>query len=522
VSGYDVVIAGGGHNALACAALLTKRGLKVLVAERNSWVGGCNVTQELTLPGFKHDLFGSSMVWLHLNPTFKRELLPELQKHGLEFIWSKDAITGHPNKYAGQGIVVYADIDKTCDSIAEYSRQDAKRYKAIYDEFIEIKDGIVKNMFSPPSPPSHAYQAMEKNPRGLKRLREFQLSSKQFALDNFENDYVRAFILGWAMAPRTLPDQLGTGASFYVMIPSIHHFGQAIPKGGSQELSNAMHRYLEANGSKVMTNAAVRRFIVRKGECKGILLQDGTEIDASKAVVSALDPKQTFLQCLNEGDVNDEFLRMVRNFAYTTSTTTRVHYALREPPKYIGHPDIDRTSFQRMFGTMADIDKQYNEMAMGLPPSDPFLWCACWTLLDPSRAPAGKHTMILDTFVPQNLASGASWDDIGKKYVDEVLLAQLQKYAPNMTRDNIIGESVWTGPQMERANASLVNGCTTGGARTLAQMGSFRPFPGYANYRSPVRNLYMTGPSCHPGGGLTAMGTITGNVIRGSRFAQSR
>ncbi len=119
MSDYDVIIAGGGHNALIAAAVLVKNGLKVLVAERNDWVGGGVITRDVTLPGFKHDLFGSSHVWIHLNPDFK-DLLPEFEKHGLKYIWSEDHITGHPNKYEGQGIMVYKDGDKTCDTIAEY------------------------------------------------------------------------------------------------------------------------------------------------------------------------------------------------------------------------------------------------------------------------------------------------------------------------------------------------------------------------------------------------------------------
>ena len=157
---YDVVIAGGGHNGLACAALLIRYGLKVLVVERNEYVGGGTVTREVTLPGFKHDLYGSSHVWIHLNPSFSEEIMPELAQHGLTYIWSEDHITGHPNRIEGDGIIVYKDVDKTCDTIAAYSKADARRYREIYEEFGEIKDGVIKGMFSPPVPPSYVYQAM--------------------------------------------------------------------------------------------------------------------------------------------------------------------------------------------------------------------------------------------------------------------------------------------------------------------------------------------------------------------------
>lgn len=512
MSDYDVIIAGGGHNALICASLLVKNGLKVLVAERNDWVGGGALTRELTLPGYKHDPFGSSHVWIHLNPDFK-ELRPELEKHGLKYIWSEDAITGHPNKYEGQGIVVYKDVDKTCDTIAEYSKQDAIRYREIYEEFGEIQDGVVKGMFAPPAPPSYMYQAMENSPEGLKRLRDYQLSSRQFTLENFENEHVRAFILGWAMAPQTLPDQLGTAAGFYVMIPSIHYYGQSIPEGGSGMLSVAMQRYIEANGSTVMTNATVRKFIVENDVCKGFRLEDGTEILAKQGVVSALDPYQTYLHGFDEGVLPNDFLGMVRNFQFGNVTIARVHYALNEAPDFKGHPDINRTAFQRIFGNVADIDRQYNEMAMGKAPSDPFLWTAAWTTMDPTRAPDGKHTLIMDTFVPVDLASGENWEEIAPDYIRNTLLKQLRNYTTNMSDDNILAEYVETGPSLARANLCFHRGVTTGGERTLAQMGAFRPFPNYSDYRGPVKNLYMTGPSCHPGGGICGMGTVAANEI---------
>ena len=509
---YDVVIAGGGHNALVCGAVLAREGLRVLVAERNPWPGGGVLTREVTLPGFKHDLYGSSHVWIHANETFN-DLKPELENFGLNYIWAEDHITGHPNK-EGPGIVVYKSIEKTVESIAFYSRKDADRYREIYDEFVNIKDGFIKGMFSPPSPPSYLPAAMENSHEGLQMLRSYNQSAKAFVLENFENPHVQAFILGWALAPQILPDQQGIGQTFYIMIPAIHIFGESIPEGGSMKLTTSLVHYLEANGGKVLTNASVSEFIVDSDKTvKGIHLADDTEILARKAVVTSLDPRQTFLRLVNERHLNEGFLRMVQNFSFGTVSLCRVHYALNEAPNFKDNTEINQTAFQRIFGSMADIERQYQEIATGIAPTNPFLWTACWTTKDPTRAPEGKHTLIMDTFVPNWLSNGESWEGIKEDYVQNVLLHKLQEYTSNMTESNILGQYIDTAESLARDNLSFVNGTTTGGERTLSQSGYFRPFPSYAHYRSPIRNLYMTGPSCHPGGGISAMGTITANVM---------
>ena len=174
---------------------------------------------------------------------------------------------------------------------------------------------------------------------------------------------------------------------------------------------------------------------------------------------------------------------------------------------------MNRTPFQRIFGSVEDIKKQYAEISMGLPPSDPFLWVACWTKMDPTRAPEGKHTLIMDTFVPIELASGESWEDIGEDYARNVELEKLREYTTNMTDDNILASYVDTGPSLERANPCLVNGSTTGGSMRMFQSGYFRPFPGWSQYKTPIKKLYMTGPYCHPGGAIAGAGTITARVI---------
>jgi len=159
MSTFDVVVAGGGVNGLACAAVLAREGLKVCVVERNLWVGGGAVTREVTLPGFRHDMFGSSHVWIQCNPDFA-VIQPELEQLGLKYLAPDDHITGHPDRHGGPGIIIYKSIDKTCASIARYSASDAARYRKVHDDFALVKDGFLKAFFSPPSPPSTMARAV--------------------------------------------------------------------------------------------------------------------------------------------------------------------------------------------------------------------------------------------------------------------------------------------------------------------------------------------------------------------------
>jgi predicted dehydrogenase len=277
---YDIVIAGGGINGLACGTVLARAGLTVCVLEQAPWVGGGAVTREVTLPGFKHDLYGSSHVWIHCNPDFA-EIKEELKKFGLEYIWSEDRITGHPDSGGGPGIIIHRSIDKTVASIARYSEKDAQAYRRIHDDFYLIREGFLKAFFSPPAPPSVTAQAMERSREGLRRLREFSLSARAWVEQHFGNDFVRAVMLNWALAPQILPEQEGAGQSFYIMIPAVHVYGQSIPRGGSQQLPLAMARYIEAHGGTVFTNCPVRSLTVASGEARGAVLADGRAAHAS-------------------------------------------------------------------------------------------------------------------------------------------------------------------------------------------------------------------------------------------------
>jgi phytoene dehydrogenase-like protein len=509
---FDVVLAGGGVNALACGCVLARHGLKVAVVERNPWIGGGAITREVTLPGFKHDLYGSSHVWIHANPELQ-PVLDELKAHGLRYIWSEDHITGHPDKSGGPGIVIYRSIDKTMHSIAAYSQADARRYRRVYDDFSAIREGFIKAFFSPPAPPSLMTRALERSREGLRRLREFSLSARAWVEQNFENDFIRAVMLNWALAPQILPEQEGAGQSFYIMIPAVHVYGQAIPAGGSQELPLAMGRYIQARGGRIFTSAPVKNFLIESNTAKGVVLEDGRTLTARRAVVSALDPRQSFLKLTAKETLAPEFLELVRGYSFGKISICRIHLALSEAPRFNNGDEMSRCAFHRIVDSSAQMIRQYAQIAEGVAPTDPFLWSACWTLMDKSRAPEGKHTLICDTFVPNWLKSGETWAQIQEQYATEVLLRKLAQYAPNINERTILGRWVDARESLEAANPSFVDGTTNGGERIQAQLGYFRPFPGYAHYRSPVRNLYMTGPHCHPGGGISGAGSITARVL---------
>ena len=199
----------------------------------------------------------------------------------------------------------------------------------MFDEFDVIKDGVVKAFFAPPQPPSTLARALEGSHTGLKRLQLFSMSARAWVERHFEHDFVKAVMLNWALAPQILPEQEGAGQSFYVMIPAIHVFGQAVPEGGSQQLPNAMARFIEARGGRVLTGKTVSQILVENGRAAGLKLEDGTTLRARRAVVSALDPKQTFLRLTPQDALEPSFVEQVKGYSFGRVSICRAHLALK-------------------------------------------------------------------------------------------------------------------------------------------------------------------------------------------------
>jgi len=499
---YDFIVVGGGHNGLACAAYLAKAGAKVLVAERSSRVGGGCHTAEATLPGFKHNL--CSVVHTHIptSPVY-RDL--ELERHGVRYVYPEHLRgTIFPDH---RSLVMYREPGKMAAELGRFSARDARTFKQLVEDYGEfIESTYLPLMYSPPLPPSLQTAELEKSGEG-RTLMQWQASTPVQLLDElFESEEVKVHFLARMTVLGFAPDQFGQG---WICLFRILKAEAPICVGGSQQLAHGLRSAVEAHGGVVQTDMEVKRILLRGNQAVGIEVQDGRRIEAAKAVVTNVEPKKSFLRMVGEEFLPPSFAARVKNYHSRGRSLFVLHLALSEPPQYragAGNPPVNAAFSQEMFGgTVQDQVRAYQDIAMGKPPRKEMLQITLPTLFDPSQAPAGKHTTVVWQYAPYSVEPGGpeGWRKLREEYAAH-LLDLWRSYAPNITRDKILGMAIQDPTDTERLNDNLVNGVDVVGDMTPDQMGYFRPFAGWSSYRTPVEGLYMCGGYCHPGGGVHA------------------
>jgi len=499
---YDFIVVGGGHNGLACAAYLAKAGAKVLVAERSTHVGGGCHTAEATLPGFKHNL--CSVVHTHIptSPVY-RDL--ELERHGVRYVYPEHLRgTIFPDH---RSIVMVREPERMAAELGKFSARDARTFKQLVEDYGEfIESTYLPLMYSPPLPPSLQTAELEKSGEG-RTLMQWQASTPVQLLDElFESEEVKVHFLARMTVLGFAPDQFGQG---WICLFRILKAEAPICVGGSQQLAHGLRSAVEAHGGVVQTDMEVKRILVRGNKAVGIEMQDGRRIEAAKAVVTNVEPKKSFLRMVGEEFLPPSFAARVKNYHSRGRSLFVLHLALSEPPQYragAGNPPVNAAFSQEMFGgTVQDQVRAYQDIAMGKPPRKEMLQITLPTLFDPSQAPAGKHTTVVWQYAPYRVEPGGpqGWAKLRDEYAAH-LLDLWRSYAPNITRDKILGMAIQDPTDTERLNDNLVNGVDVVGDMTPDQMGYFRPFAGWSSYRTPVEGLYMCGGYCHPGGGVHA------------------
>ncbi|MBN2398399.1 MAG: NAD(P)/FAD-dependent oxidoreductase, partial [Deltaproteobacteria bacterium] len=323
---------------------------------------------------------------------------------------------------------------------------------------------------------------------------------------------MRAAFGRWASEEMIGPREKGTGlyASGW---PLFHTWGLTIPVGGSGALSEALAACIRDHGGTIKLNSAVERVVVENGAATGVILKNGDQITAKKAVVSNVNVKQLFLQMLSDKEVAPNFQDDVRKLKSSSFAPLVQAIALNEAPNFKAGGDVNKAPFVEICPYPEELLRMYDDYSYGVPNAGmPIMGIT--TIVDPTRAPAGKHTLYLYHYEPYRLRDGgaAAWDEVKNEIADQVL-ETARKHCTNLDDRNILGRWIASPLDYERMNPSLVEGDIGHIGSFLNQSFGNRPLPGWGQYKTPIQGLYMCGVSTHPGVGINGGGRATARVI---------
>jgi phytoene dehydrogenase-like protein len=513
----SIIIIGGGHNGLVTAFYLARAGLKPLVLESRTSIGGCVANEEFA-PGFKAPLANA------LGPLRASVVHDMGLARRVQFIEPDPRLVALAP--AGRALAFSSDIHRTAEAIRTFSEKDAARYP----EFCQTLDrlGAFLSPLLEMTPPDldtpaaaemwdllkvgRRFRSLGKKD-GFRLLRWGPMAVADLVAEWFETELPRAAIgargiFGTAMGPWSA----GSGAVLLLNAAADPSpCGRSVTViGGGAALAQAMAEAAQAAGVEIRTNARVARVLVHEGKASGVVLDNGEEIQA-RAVVSNADPRRTFLELLDPIELDPSFLTKVRNFR-ARGSVAKVHLALGALPTFTGAANPADLHGRIHIGPDIDyLERAFDASKYGEIPGRPYIDVTVPTLADPSLAPAGKHVLSAHVqFVPYALRRD-SWDARRDELLSTVVQT-IEEYSPGLG-GSIESAQVLTPVDLER-NYGLTGGHIYHGEPALDQLFTMRPLLGWAKYTTPVENLFLCGSGTHPGGGITgASGQNAGREI---------
>lgn len=504
---YDAIIVGGGHNGLTCGAYLARAGKKVLVLEQKGVVGGAAVSEEFA-PGFYASTY--SFIMGHLHPKVIAEL--ELTKHGLSYI-NIDSVA-NPTE---DDCIVFTtrDPEATRRQIARFSQKDAENYPKFFAELSSTVKLMQQLQLETP------FNPFDKSPSGLMKSARFawkyknaeqeiynlvtalSLSAYDYVSRWFESDIVKAKFMFWA----TIGGNVGPyspGTAFYIVSHLVGQNGMCFPKGGMGGITQALARAGEAHGMQVRTGADVEEILVEGGRATGVRLATGEEMTARR-VISNVSAKNTFGGLVKRRHLPEDFAQRIDGFR-TRGMSFKLLCAVDRLPQYKGFDaekcGIEYPGYAHICPTPEFLEKAYDEAKYGWYSSEPFLSPSVASYFDPSLAPEGKHVVTFQGGVtPYELRNG-NWEHERENLVRNAYQV-MDRFAPGFS-DSVIAHKLYLPKDIED-DIRMPGGNTQHGELSLDQLFFMRPVPGYADYRSPVDDLYQCGASTHPGGAVSAV-----------------
>jgi phytoene dehydrogenase-like protein len=520
---YDVVFVGSGINSLAGAALLARAGKRVLVLERNDYLGGAIRTAEITEPGFTHEVFSS---WhpLFMGSAAYAELGDELHARGLEYL-NTELATGSlfPD---GESIFLTTSHEANVEEFERHASGDGAAWDRTVGEFMPNADlafGVLGTELWSSSGAGLGLKAYRKlGRRGLVEFAGGVLSTcRDWVTETFASPQAHGLLAPWVLHTGLGPDAASSGFMTRVIAVAIELGGMPVPRGGGVKLVDALAGIVRDAGGALETEREVERIVVREGRATGVVA-GGQTVEATEAVIANVTPTQLYERLLDGTPAASRAAEPARRFRYGRAAM-QIHMALKEPPKWVGDERLGKTAIVHLTPGLDGVSRAVNEADRGLLPAEATIVCGQPCAVDPSRAPEGASILWIqlqelptrakgDAAGEMDVGDGTWTEELRERYADRIQ-ARLAKQIENL--DSALLNRVTLSPaDIEAANANMVGGDIYSGSCALDQNLVWRPRPELPGHATPVERLYHIGASTHPGPGLGAgSGTLVAKEL---------
>lgn len=491
---------GSGPNGLVAACILAMKGWTVTVVERSDRAGGAVRSDELTAPGFIHDTYSAFYGMLHASPVL-HELGLDTRIKWANFEIPVASVIG-PDRAA----LCFRDSASTVSNLNHLSSGDGLAWQELYAWWLRSgRHFLSASLASIPSlRPTFRFAASTGLRRALPTAGMLLSSMRSLAEDRFTSQEARSLLACGASHADVSIDATGSVPPALILAMVAQEKGMPIPVGGASRLADELVSILRSNGGDLVVNTHVSRVIAEHGRAVGVETSDGRYFRARRAILADVGVKQLFQRLVSDSSLPRQFLDGVRRFRHGTGFF-KMDMALSGPVPWLAR-GLAKAGVIHLTGDLHQMSMSMNEVAAGSLPIRPLLIVGQQTVADPTRAPAGKHTLWVETSVPSapmQRGTRLEWRELARPFGDTVL-SLLEDHAPGVS-SLIEGLSIKTPQDLEAANPNLVGGDPGGGSMSLDQQLIFRPVPGWFRYRTPMKGLYLCSASAHPGGGVHGM-----------------
>jgi len=481
----DAVVIGAGPNGLTAAATLARHGWDVLVLEARSRPGGAVYSEELTLPGYLHDVGAAFFPFADDSPAFRY-----LDLTGAGLVWGNARRESCHPAPDGTSATISRDVEETMRSFGS----DGPAWRRLAEWQRGMGERLAAALLGPLPGIGPAWRLGPVNLLRLARLG--LLSTGGFARRQFQTEAARRVVPGLALHADLGPDDFGGAGMGLVLALMAAGTGFRVPHGGARAITHALLRRLEEAGGKLRLDTRVERVLTRQGRVTAVRTEQGEEIAVRRAVIAGVGAPVLFLKMLEEREVTWWLRTRMRRFRYAWGTF-KMDWALSAAVPWLSD-EARESAVVHAGDSLADLTDFTHQVRAGELPDHPYLVIGQQSLVDPGRAPPGDHTLWAYSHVPSLVEGG--WVRHKEVFADRIE-RRLEGLAPGF-RSLIRGRFIASPADLEAMDENLVGGDLGGGSARFNQQLIFRPAFPYFRYRTPIRGLYLASASTHPGAGV--------------------